>query len=50
MKDGQHGFYKVKDRCVDWDTATRQPFDPQFQEEIRSWLSNLHKEKLEVRN
>lgn len=42
MKGGQHGFYKVADRCVDWDTATQQAFDPGFQDEVRDWLSNLH--------
>jgi pimeloyl-ACP methyl ester carboxylesterase len=41
MEGGQHGFYIVADRCVDWDTAMQQPFDPGFQEEIRIWLTNL---------
>jgi dipeptidyl aminopeptidase/acylaminoacyl peptidase len=41
MKGGQHGFYMVEDRCVDWGTAEQQPFDPQFQEEIRNWLIRL---------
>lgn len=42
MEGGQHGFYKVKDRCVSWDDAVLQPFDPDFQEEIRQWLLELH--------
>lgn len=41
MGEGQHGFYKVENRCVDWDTAMQQAFDPGFQEEIRIWLTNL---------
>lgn len=41
MQGGQHGFYKVTDRCVDWDTATQQPFDPQFRDEVRRWLIKL---------
>jgi len=41
MEGGQHGFYKVSDRCVDWETATTKPFDPQFQESISQWISNL---------
>ena len=41
MPGGQHGFYKVSDRCVDWDTAMQQPFDPQFQNEVRNWLIKL---------
>ena len=43
MERGQHGFYIVADRCVDWDTATEQPFDPEFQEIIRQWVINLPK-------
>jgi dipeptidyl aminopeptidase/acylaminoacyl peptidase len=42
MPGGQHGFYKVTDRCVDWGTAEQQPFDPQFQDQIRQWLINLN--------
>ncbi len=42
MQGGQHGFYQVADRCVDWDTASKQPFDPQFQDEIRSWVRDLN--------
>jgi dipeptidyl aminopeptidase/acylaminoacyl peptidase len=41
MQGGQHGFYLVTDRCVDWDTAAQQPFDPEFQEIIRRWVYNL---------
>ncbi len=41
MEGGQHGFYKVTDRCVDWDTAVKQPFDPDFQDKVRSWLKKL---------
>ncbi|SIO04034.1 alpha/beta hydrolase family protein [Algoriphagus halophilus] len=41
MEGGQHGFYQVENRCVDWNTAEKQPFDPQFQNEIREWLKSL---------
>lgn len=41
MQSGQHGFYIVKDRCVDWTTAEKQPFGPQFQESIRRWVKGL---------
>ena len=41
MEGGQHGFYKVSDRCVDWNTAMQQPFDPLFQDKVRTWLLNL---------
>lgn len=41
MKGGQHAFYKVDNRCVDWETAVKQPFDPVFKNEIRSWLESL---------
>jgi alpha/beta superfamily hydrolase len=41
MDGGQHGFYQVTDRCVDWNTAEQQPFDPLFQDTIRTWLRNL---------
>lgn len=41
MQGGQHGFYIVSDRCVDWDTAAQQPFDPLFQKEVRNWLKEL---------
>ena len=42
MEGGQHGFYKVTDRCVDWETAEQHSFDPGFQDEIRIWLTNLN--------
>ena len=41
MEGGQHGFYKVSDRCVGWDIAMQQPFDPLFQNEVRNWLIKL---------
>ena len=41
MPSGQHGFYIVSDRCVSWETAEQQPFDPEFQNEIRNWLGKL---------
>ena len=41
MEGGQHGFYKVSDRCVDWDTAMQQDFDPAFQDQVRNWLIQL---------
>ena len=41
MKGGQHGFYIVENRCVDWATAEKQPFDTQFQESIRQWVIRL---------
>jgi len=42
MEGGQHGFYKVADRCVGWDIAEQQPFDPHFQDEVRNWLLKLN--------
>jgi dipeptidyl aminopeptidase/acylaminoacyl peptidase len=41
MQGGQHGFYKVADRCVDWDTASQQPFDSEFRESIKRWVKKL---------
>jgi hypothetical protein len=41
MKEGQHGFYKVADRCVSWDIAVQQAFDPLFQDMVRTWVINL---------
>jgi dienelactone hydrolase len=41
MQGGQHGFYKVADRCVDWETATQQAFDSSFQDQVRKWLLEL---------
>jgi pimeloyl-ACP methyl ester carboxylesterase len=42
MVGGQHGFYKVSDACVSWEVAENQPFDPEFQNEIRNWLGKLN--------
>ena len=42
MQGGQHAFYKVDNRCIDWETATQQPFDTEFRNEIRNWLLNLN--------
>jgi dipeptidyl aminopeptidase/acylaminoacyl peptidase len=43
MPGGQHGFYQVRDRCVDWATAEAQnSFDSDFQELIREWVVNLN--------
>ncbi len=44
MQGGQHGFYQVEDRCVDWATAEKQPFDPAFQREISQWVESLDQE------
>ncbi|WKK65166.1 DUF418 domain-containing protein [Lutimonas zeaxanthinifaciens] len=41
MPRGNHGFYQVENKCVDWDTASKNDFDPEFQNEIRKWLSSL---------
>jgi pimeloyl-ACP methyl ester carboxylesterase len=41
MDGGQHGFYKVSDRCVSWELAEQQDFDPMFQDEVRNWLINM---------
>jgi dienelactone hydrolase len=41
MQGGQHGFYQVDNRCVDWETATQQSFDSAFQDDIRTWLKSL---------
>jgi dienelactone hydrolase len=41
MPGGMHGFYIVSDRCVSWETAEKQPFDPEFQNEVRNWLMKL---------
>jgi dienelactone hydrolase len=41
MPGGQHGFYRVSDRCVSWETAEKQPFDPEFQNEVRNWLMKV---------
>lgn len=39
MPGGQHGFYKVANRCVSWEEATTKPFDPEFQKKIAKWLT-----------
>ncbi|MDN3642325.1 DUF418 domain-containing protein [Lutimonas halocynthiae] len=41
MPLGNHGFYKVENKCVDWDTAAKGSFDAEFQNEIKEWLSSL---------
>ena len=41
MAGGQHGFYKVKDRCVSWEDAEKQSFDADFQNEIEEWVSKV---------
>jgi pimeloyl-ACP methyl ester carboxylesterase len=41
MDGGQHGFYKVSDRCVSWKLAEQQSFEPLFQDEVRNWLINM---------
>ncbi len=41
MPKGNHGFYQVENKCVDWDTAAKNGFDPEFQNEIRKWLREL---------
>ena len=41
MPKGNHGFYKVENKCVDWDAAVKNGFDPEFQNEIRLWLKEL---------
>jgi dienelactone hydrolase len=41
MHGGQHGFYQVTDPCTDWETASQNSFDAEFQQEIRQWLVSL---------
>ena len=41
MPKGNHGFYQVENKCVDWDTAAKNSFDPEFQNVIRQWLTAL---------
>ena len=41
MPKGNHGFYQVENKCVDWDTASKNGFDPEFQNTIRQWLTEL---------
>lgn len=42
MPLGQHGFYKVENRCVPWDEAVKNGFDANFQNQIREWVSKLN--------
>ena len=42
MPKGQHGFYKVEDRCVPWDEAEKNDFDTNFQYQINEWLRKLN--------
>jgi hypothetical protein len=41
MPKGQHGFYQVENRCVDWDTASQNSFDADFQKYIYKWIEAL---------
>lgn len=41
MPQGNHGFYQVENKCVDWDTASKNGFDPEFQTAIRQWMTEL---------
>ena len=42
MSKGQHGFYKVENRCVPWDEAEKNDFDSKFQNQIAEWVSKLN--------
>jgi dienelactone hydrolase len=42
MPKGQHGFYKVENRCVPWDEAEKNDFDSNFQNQIKEWVSELN--------
>jgi len=42
MPKGQHGFYKVENRCVPWDQAEKNDFDSNFQNQIKEWVSNIN--------
>ena len=42
MSKGQHGFYKVENRCVPWDEAEKNDFDSTFQNQIKEWVSELN--------
>jgi len=42
MPKGQHGFYKVENRCVPWDEAVKNDFDSNFQNQIKEWVSKLN--------
>ncbi len=43
MSKGQHGFYKVENACVPWEEAEKNDFDPEFKNQISSWVSTLGK-------
>jgi len=42
MPHGNHGFYQVENKCVDWDTASKNEFSPDFQEVIRNWMLSIN--------
>jgi dipeptidyl aminopeptidase/acylaminoacyl peptidase len=42
MPQGQHGFYKVENRCVPWDEAEKNGFDSNFQNQIKEWVNQLN--------
>ena len=42
MPKGQHGFYKVANRCVPWDEAEKNDFDSNFQNQIAEWVIKLN--------
>jgi len=42
MPKGQHGFYKVENRCVSWDEAVKNDFDLSFQNQIKEWVIELN--------
>lgn len=42
MEMGQHGFYKVENRCVSWEEAEKNDFDSNFQNQIKDWVSELN--------
>ena len=42
MPKGQHGFYKVENRCVPWEEAEKNDFDSNFQRQISEWVGALN--------
>ena len=42
MPKGQHGFYKVENRCVPWEEAEKNDFDSNFQSQISEWVRGLN--------
>ena len=42
MPKGQHGFYKVENRCIPWEEAEKNDFDSDFQNQIREWVEKLN--------